>query len=212
MARRQDALEFNVTVEMSFVPSGVGEEAGVTLFLQRGMHFDLGVIGVAANGSSAGNVSINESEGGGHKDGKVVSVIQLRTVTALSSPDGLSDPLSRPGVVQLKAGASAFILRVRALNASMYEFAFRYIDGLGYDEGMWSTVGYGMASEVSGGFTGVSAFKCIVHSCTDAVSSLSSSDRRRSWGCMRLGTGVIQLPPHTSKILSTMLFLAFSEC
>ena len=127
-----------MTVELEFDPQVEGEEAGVTLFLQRNQHFDLGVVAMANS----------TAEGG------VQKFIQLKTITAKSAPDGLSDPLSRPGIFPLEDDkATEFIMKVQAVNASTYIFS--YAEGKD-DSARWKIIGYGDASEVSGGFTGVS--------------------------------------------------------
>ena len=128
---------------MAFAPRVVGEEAGVSLFLQMGMRFDLGVVAV---GDGDGGEDVSE-------DSAVVrTFIQLRAITATSSPDGLSDsdPLTTSGRVSLRQGASVFGLKVTAVNASVFEFSFKYDE-----ETTWTRVGCGAARQVSGGFTGV---------------------------------------------------------
>lgn len=119
IARRQDQVIFSASVMLDFHPSIDGEEAGMTLFLQRTQHFDLGV------------VALNNSQ----------RIVRLRTTTSPS-----------PGIVELPNDVTSLRLRVRALNASTYEFAFTTAV-----QNDWYVVGYGAASQVSGGFTGVSA-------------------------------------------------------
>ena len=197
-------------MSLAFEPRVVGEEAGVSLFLQRGMRFDLGIVGVASGG-----VNLNTS-GGGNADRSVNSVLQFRAITATSSPDGFRDrdPLTIPGAVLLSEDASVFGLRLRAVNASLYEFGFRY-EGGGKEE-KWTTVGYGAAREVSGGFTGVSN-RCFLRigqlcaSLIDVSKSLFSGVCRRSLGCMPPET--VTTPRHQpiSRILSTMLYPEFSD-
>jgi len=127
VARRQDHVEFVAEVSLDFAPAVDGEEAGMTLFLQREQHFDLGV--VALNGTQR--------------------FIRLRTITANSTDEGQQDPISRPGILQLSPGANNLRLQIQAVNASTYVFSFSEKGG---EE--WQTLGYGAASQVSGGFTG----------------------------------------------------------
>src|ERR1700753_2387118 len=44
ITRRQDHVEFTSEVSLDFEPKVDGEEAGMTLFIQRKQHFDLGVV------------------------------------------------------------------------------------------------------------------------------------------------------------------------
>jgi len=60
------------------------------------------------------------------------------------------DPSSSPGNVKLQEGASQFLLRVQAVNASTYEFS--YTSGITPQE--WTTLGYGDVHQVSWGFAG----------------------------------------------------------
>ena len=75
VARRQDAVEFTSTVGLEFAPDEDGEEAGMTLFIQRLQHFDLGVVAI--------------------KDGNAGTrrYVRLKTITANSTDGGASDPL-----------------------------------------------------------------------------------------------------------------------
>ena len=138
IARRQDALEFTADATLNFDPDlsnqGVeDEEAGMTLFLQRQQHFDLGVV-VQRDAT-----------------GSLKTFVRLRTFSANSSADGMSDAYSQPGVLPLADGLNRLSLRVQAVNASTY--AFSYSNVANPEE--WTIVGYGAAREVSGGFTGV---------------------------------------------------------
>lgn len=152
ISRRQDAVEFTAEATLEFSPDlegeGVdGEEAGMTLFIQRRQHFDLGVV-VERNGSESGQLK---------------KLIRLRTIDANASADGSSDAYSEPGVFPLQGSAKKLRLRVQAVNASTY--AFSYVEtgnGGGAKEADWKIVGYGAAREVSGGFVGVSADSLIV--------------------------------------------------
>jgi len=141
IARRQDALEFSATVDLEFDPQAEGEEAGMTLFLQRNQHFDVGVIALA-------NRTTALSTGKG-----VEKFVQLRTITSLSTPDGLSDPLSKPGVISLEdMETNKLRMKIQAVNASTYVFSYAEVKKGTFVQ--WKIVGYGDASEVSGGFTG----------------------------------------------------------
>ncbi|TFK73257.1 hypothetical protein BDN72DRAFT_762060 [Pluteus cervinus] len=127
ITRRQDHVEFVAEVTLDFKPKVDGEEAGMTLFIQRRQHFDLGVVALS----------------GGQR------FIRLRTITASSTNEGQTDPISRPNIIPLGANLNPLRLQVNAVNASTYLFSYSE------DEGKtWHLVGSGAASQVSGGFTG----------------------------------------------------------
>ncbi|KDQ50865.1 glycoside hydrolase family 43 protein [Jaapia argillacea MUCL 33604] len=128
LGRRQQHVQFVAEADMQFDPQVVGEEAGVTVFLQQLQHFDLGVVALGSNGER---------------------YVRLRTQTANATNNDMTDPLSSPGMVQLPKGVDKVTLRVEAVNASTY--AFSYAE---YGSSSYQIVGYGAASEVSGGFTG----------------------------------------------------------
>lgn len=127
--RRQDHVEFTASVTLDFNPSVDGEEAGITLFIQRKQHFDLGV--VVLNGGKR--------------------YIRLRTITANSTDEGQQDPISRPNIIPLNDRLDPVRLMVDAVNASTYLFSYSTNSGR-----TWHPVGSGSARQVSGGFTGVS--------------------------------------------------------
>ncbi|EPQ55149.1 hypothetical protein GLOTRDRAFT_76437 [Gloeophyllum trabeum ATCC 11539] len=130
IGRRQEHVEFTTDVDLQFSPGQDGEEAGITVFLQQLQHFDLGV--VALNGTR---------------------YMRVKTTTHNSTDGDMADPLSRPGMVELPGNVGHDLkLRVQAVNASTYVFSYAE-SGQGAGEG-WNVVGYGDASEVSGGFTG----------------------------------------------------------
>jgi hypothetical protein len=163
------------------------------------MRFDFGVVGVAKGDASG--------------EGYVTRELQFRAVTATSSLDGLGDsnPLTTPGAVELREGAGILELRVRAVSAALYEFGFRY-EGVGSVEDAekgWTTVGFGAANEVSGGFTGVSSR--LVSACVRVLLMLMAILFRRSSGCMLQGMDATPRLQHILKISSMTLFPECSE-
>ncbi|KAI0658703.1 glycosyl hydrolase [Cubamyces menziesii] len=139
IARRQDAVEFTAEATLEFAPKLTDptveeEEAGMTLFIQRTQHFDLGV------------VALRDSD-----SGELKKFIRLRTFSANSSADGMSDGYSRPGIMLLPSNVDKLRLRVQAVNASIYAFSYLTSE---MTSSKWTIVGYGAAREVSGGFTG----------------------------------------------------------
>ncbi|KAI5123809.1 hypothetical protein M0805_009104 [Coniferiporia weirii] len=141
IARRQDALEFTATATLAFAPDLQNadvedEEAGLTLFIQRVQHFDLGVVALS-------------DAGPGSENGTLKKYVRLRTIDANATADGMHDAYSQPGIVQLADGTDTIELKVQALNATTYAFSYATKSG-----GPWTVVGYGAAREVSGGFTG----------------------------------------------------------
>ncbi|EJD08131.1 uncharacterized protein FOMMEDRAFT_101567 [Fomitiporia mediterranea MF3/22] len=144
ISRRQDAVEFTAESTLEFAPdlsdSDVeSEEAGMTLFIQRMQHFDMGVV-----------VERNVSD-----SSRLQKFIQLKTIDVNASAGGLSDVYSRPGLFPLTDDVEKLRLRVQAVNASTYVFSYIELkNGTMANENNWTIVGYGAAREVSGGFTG----------------------------------------------------------
>lgn len=129
LARRQQHVLFTTTVVLDFSPGVVGEEAGISVYLNQVQHFDFGV------------VSLEEGS----------RYIRLRTFTPDSTTGDL-DPISSPGVAELPGMLGRLILKVEAVNVSTYEFSYA-AEGNG---DLWQVIGYGNSNEVSGGYTGVS--------------------------------------------------------
>jgi beta-xylosidase len=167
--RRQDHVLFTAESTVQFAPNSEGEEAGMSVFLNRAQHFDFGVVGLN-NGR-----------------GKLRRYVRLLTVTLNSTNAGAEDPVSKPGMVMLPSTFPAntpIRLRVKAESSSTYSFSFgimgdAHISSSGSGNTTeWTTVGFGDATQVSGGFTGVSG--C---SLRKAFTSLNE----RPWlECMRL--------------------------
>ncbi|KAH8115249.1 hypothetical protein DFH11DRAFT_1726116 [Phellopilus nigrolimitatus] len=147
IARRQDALEFSASVKMDFAPEVEGEEAGMTLFIQRNQHFDLGVV-------LLNNTYVNSSAR--LADGSALQkYIRLCTIDANATADGLEDAYSQSGLFPLPNNTGSLLLRVQAVNASTYSFSYTESSiARSVSAPYWTIVGYGAAREVSGGFTG----------------------------------------------------------
>lgn len=125
-------------------------------------------------------------------NGTLQKFIRLRVFSASSSADGMSVPLSRPGIVPLANGVDKLRLRVQAVNASTYAFSYSDLTS-GGKSASWKIVGYGAASEVSGGFTGVSFYS---YERSDAMLILIVY--RPLWVCLPPETGITRAPLHTS--------------
>ncbi|TFY70917.1 hypothetical protein EVG20_g2081 [Dentipellis fragilis] len=143
VGRRQEHVEFVFTVQLSFASQQDQAEAGVTVFLNQGQHFDLGVVTLTPQSAvQAGYI--------GKPANKSARYIRLRTITTNSTNQGASDPLSKPNTVLLEPGlhgSNSLQLQIEAVNRTTY--AFRHETSRG-----WTTVGWGDSSQVSGGFVG----------------------------------------------------------
>ena len=144
VGRRQEHIEFSYEVDLDFKSDTDGAEAGITVFLNQGQHFDLGVVSfTSASAKAAGHTGVLE---GGNA---VSQYVRLRTITSTSTHEGSVDPISRPGIVALPKNVIGPVkLRVDGINRTTYEFKFT-VHG-----SEWFTVGYGNSSQVSGGFVG----------------------------------------------------------
>jgi len=138
IARRQDHVLFTAESTIEFTPKASGEEAGMSVFLNRAQHFDFGVVGLA-NGTTGG----------------VKRFIRLLTITANSTNAGATDPISKPGILPLPDTSTPLRLRVQASTRSTFTFSYQALATRGSStEVGWVTVGSGDATQVSGGFTG----------------------------------------------------------
>lgn len=132
VARRQDHVLFTTEVTIDFQPNAIGEEAGISLFLNRAQHFDFGIV---------------------RQPNEIQRSIRLLTVSKSSSNAGATDPVSRPGSLPLPNTSAPISLRVQATSKSTFIFSYQISQG---DSATgWTMVGEGDATEVSGGFTGV---------------------------------------------------------
>ncbi|KZV77673.1 glycoside hydrolase family 43 protein [Peniophora sp. CONT] len=149
VGRRQEHIEFTFSVNLLLNATEDGAEAGITIFLNQGQHFDLGVVFLSAESAQLAGYIGNVSDSAG-----ITSFIRLRTITVNSTNDGASDPLSGPAILALPdAHAKGPLkLQVEAVNYTTYEF--RYATS---DSDSWTTVGWGNSSQVSGGFVGTIA-------------------------------------------------------
>lgn len=146
VGRRQEHVEFVLNVTLDFDPKQDGEEAGISIFLNQLQHFDLAVVALspekAAAAGYSGNVITSNST--------LSRFVRLRTITAHSSNFGAKDTTSHPAILSIPNQYSRGInLQIEAVNSTWY--AFRY---MAPSETAWTTVGWGISSEVSGGFTG----------------------------------------------------------
>ena len=69
IARRQAATVFNYSVDISFEPTGVNEEAGATIFLTQYQHIDLSIINLPKGTNHTGGLSLRfRAEASGRPD------------------------------------------------------------------------------------------------------------------------------------------------
>lgn len=126
IARKQSATIFNFTVDVTFDPTVVGEEAGVTVFLTHQQHIDLGIVNLATNTSCNATVPHfrfrieGRGKGGVPVPEPVILPVprQWRGEPIQLSLLGVSDteyafgaaPASRPDeYVQIGAGSTLFV-------------------------------------------------------------------------------------------------------
>lgn len=143
VGRQQEHIEFSYEVTLAFESNTDGAEAGITVFLNQGQHFDLGLVSLShSSAQAAGYTGVTGGD-------NVSRYIRLRTITVNSTNGGSVDPTSRPGIIALpKDVASSIKLRVDGVNHTTYEFKYSTHGS------KWTTVGFGDSSQVSGGFVG----------------------------------------------------------
>ena len=115
----------------------------------EGQHFDLGVVSLSTDSAQEAGYM-----GPVHDTQNTARYIRLRTLTVNSTSEGTRDPLSGPAIIALpEAHATAPLkLQVEAVNYTTYEFRYATIEG-----DLWTTVGWGNSSQVSGEFVGTIA-------------------------------------------------------
>ncbi|KAI0092356.1 arabinofuranosidase [Irpex rosettiformis] len=144
IGRRQEHIEFTYEVNLDFTSDTDGAEAGITVFLNQGQHFDLGIVSLTDTSAKAAGYTGTGKGGSG-----VTQYIRLRAITANSTNEGSVDPISRTGIVALPRDARNFVkLSVKGVNHTTYEFKYST------QGSAWITIGYGDSSQVSGGFVG----------------------------------------------------------
>lgn len=145
MAQRLELL-FSSTVSDLLSTPGLVHLAHPVLPLPiEAQHLDLGIVSLSAeSAASAGYI------GPALAANSTGRYIRLRTISANSTNQGASNPLSHPNILALpKLDASTPIqLQVEAVNHTTYEFRY----SLGLDK--WTPVGWGNSSQVSGGYMG----------------------------------------------------------
>ncbi|KIJ38391.1 glycoside hydrolase family 43 protein [Sphaerobolus stellatus SS14] len=146
VGRRQEHVEFTLNVTLDFDPKQEEEEAGITVFLSQTQHFDLGVVALSPEQAVAAGYKGDSMD----NTPTLSQYVRLRTISPHSSALGSKDTQSHPGIFSIGDNDSRGIkLQIEAVNSTWY--AFRY---QAPSQTNWTTVGWGISSEVSGGFTG----------------------------------------------------------
>lgn len=127
VGRRQVDSLFTFSVDVDFEPTGLGQEAGVTIYLDEARHIDLGIILGEAGESLVGLKAFSSN-------------------TNMTAPQVITAPLQgTTGKVRLG---------VRAANATHYTFSAGRVDASGDAAPEMQAVGIAAADLVSGGYTG----------------------------------------------------------
>ena len=127
VGRRQVDTLFTFSVDIDFEPTKLGEEAGVTVYLDEARHIDLGII-LAENGQ------------------------QLVGLKAFSSNNNMTSPKAVTADLQDITGKVR--LEIRAANATHYTFSVGRVDASGDAPVEVQAVGSVAVDLVSGGYTG----------------------------------------------------------
>lgn len=127
VGRRQVDSLFTFSVDVDFQPTGLGQEAGVTVYLDEARHIDLGIILGEAGESLVGLKAFSSN-------------------TNMTAPQVITAPLQgTTGKVRLE---------VRAANATHFTFSAGRVDASGDAAPEMQAVGIAAADLVSGGYTG----------------------------------------------------------
>jgi beta-xylosidase len=127
VGRRQVDSLFTFSVDIDFEPMGLGEEAGVTVYLDEARHIDLGIV---------------LGENGEH-------LVGLR---AFSSNKNMTAP--KPVAAALQETTGKIRLEIQAANATHYTFSAGRVGPSGDAAINMQAVGVAAADLVSGGYTG----------------------------------------------------------
>lgn len=133
IGRRQEHVEFTLQATLDFDPGRDEEEAGITVFLNQAQHFDLGVVALSPQKA----VQAGYSAAGVLAPDTLSRYIRLRAQDT-TNIESIADHDSRK-----------IHLQIEAVNNTWY--AFRYMTP---SQTHWTTLGWGISSHVSGGFTG----------------------------------------------------------
>lgn len=127
VGRRQVDSLFTSSVDVDFQPTGLGQEAGVTVYLDEARHIDLGIILGEAGESLVGLKAFSSN-------------------TNMTAPQVITAPLQgTTGKVRLE---------VRAANATHFTFSAGRVHASGDAAPEMQAVGIAAADLVSGGYTG----------------------------------------------------------
>ncbi|KAF8519757.1 arabinofuranosidase [Hysterangium stoloniferum] len=145
VGRRQQHVEFTLEATLRFEPKQDEEEAGLTVFLNQAQHFDISLVALSPQSAVRAGYTGEPLSGNNGLD----RYIRLRTISVNSTDLGAKDKVSRPAIIPFPLGRqqNQVKLQIQAVNNTWY--AFRYSTD---DE--FVTVGWGVSSEVSGGYTG----------------------------------------------------------
>ncbi|KAK3316216.1 glycosyl hydrolase [Apodospora peruviana] len=146
VGRRQQDTLFTYSVDISFFPEAVEEEAGVSVFLTQNHHLDMGIVMLPTNGSSRtgsfpGSAGTNSSTISG---GLLVPHVRFRGVSYVPVPDPVVVPLPTAWV------GKPLTLEIKATNFTHYSFGV----GIAGRASSLQTIIVASNAPVSWGFTG----------------------------------------------------------
>ncbi|KAI0730238.1 xylosidase : arab-like proteininofuranosidase [Fomitopsis betulina] len=131
LARRQMDTLFTYAVNLGFSPITEEEEAGVTVFLTQNHHIDLGVVLLSSTDAHT-------------KSTELTPYLRFRSQSEIAVPPTTISPLPTAWLNR------TLHMEIKAFNLTHYSFAAGPADA--YSQ--MQTFGYGLAADVSYGFTG----------------------------------------------------------
>jgi hypothetical protein len=143
VGRRQQDTLFTYSVDLDFSPSVLEEEAGVSVFLTQNHHFDMGVVMLPNNSSTAAFPGTNRTSS---VSAELTPHIRFRGISYIPVPD--------PVIVPLPASWANDTLRLEIKASNMTHYSFSVGPANAVSE--MQTILYASNQPVSWGFTGES--------------------------------------------------------
>lgn len=145
VGRRQQDTLFTFSVDLSFSPTVLEEEAGVSAFLTQNHHLDIGIVLLPASASTAHFPGTNATTEPAEDPSALIPQVRFRGISYIPVPDPVVVPVPKAW------RGSPLTLEIKAANGTHFAFS---VGPAGHESEM-RTVLTASNDAVSWGFTGV---------------------------------------------------------